>query len=184
MQDKNWATLKRIVDSSDFTKPSGFDASLLTLLKKAIEGKAGELSCTFDKSVITLKWLQALCARLKIRASGATRPTYLKDALMKAFQEEKDKSFWEEVRKARKEFQEADKRLEDFYDDLCESRPMERLAKLRERFVDEDGLEDKLKEFRQKFGIKAGASKKTKLETRLRKISEELTARRGVNGLR
>jgi hypothetical protein len=183
MDDKNWSALKRLVDSPDFAKPRGFDTTLVTLLKKVIDAKAAEISTTADKKIITFDLLKHLCGNVKIKASGATRAAFLKDALIKAYQSDKDENFWDEIKKAKQHYADRGKELEYFYDTLLDATPAQRIAKLRGYFVDEDGVEDKLKEFRQKFGIRAGTGK-AKLETRLLKISEELAARRAVNGLR
>jgi len=184
MHDTNWSILKRIVESPDFARPSGFDAALLSLVKKAIDAKAKEISTTSDKKIITLEWLHQVCARLKIKATGATRAPYLKDALIEAYKGEKEQIFWNEVERAKKDSNEREKQLEQFYDNLCTSNSEARLVKLRSYFVEDGKVEEKLKEFRSKFGIRAGASKKTKLERRLAKIADELALRSAVNGLR
>jgi len=184
MGNKNWSALKKLLDSPDFTKPPGFDTALLNLLKKATEGKAKEILSKADAKIVTLLWLKQLCSRFKIDAKGTAKAAYFKDALMKAYQEEKDNDLLEAIKKVDAEARERETLIEDFYDDLCKSTPTKMLTMLKEHFPDKDGVEDKLKGFRQKFGIRAGASKKTKLETRLTKIAEELTARRAVNGLR
>ncbi len=95
MQDQNWSALKRIVEADDFRKPTGFDTSLVGLLKKAVETKSKEISSAADQKTMNLAWLRELCSGLGIQAKGATRAVYLKDALLKIYQADKEAMFLE-----------------------------------------------------------------------------------------
>jgi hypothetical protein len=188
MQDKNWLALKRIVDEPDFSRPVGFDKALLTALKKAVEVKARQISNTADQKTFTLDWLRAICRTLGIKAEGRTRASFLKDALVRLYQGGKEEGFWKEVRLRRDQQHQAElrrrKRLDDLYYEFCSIPEPQRLERLKSYFGQDDGLEGKLKEFRNEFGIRAGASKKTKLESRLKAISQELERRRGSDAIR
>jgi hypothetical protein len=202
MQDKNWLALKRIVDAPDFSSPVGFDKSLLGALKKAVEAKAKLISSTTDQKMFPLEWLREICRMLGIRAEGKTRAPFLKDAFVGLYQEGKEERFWKEVSLKRdKQRQEELRRknelneqrqeelrrkeiLQDLYNEFCSVPESQRLEKLKSYFVQEDGLEEKLKEFRKELGIRAGGSQKTKLESRLKAISQELERRRASDAIR
>jgi len=186
MGDQNWRALKRIVDSDDFVPPPGFETSLITPLKKAIAVKVAELCSKTDSEFFSLQWFQEFCERLGARAHGQKRESYLKDALLKLYQLRQDETFWREVQSKREQVEKATRKeksdLEHFYFDLRDSAQDEKLMKLVAYFYPDEKVEDRLKVFRKQFGIKAGGSKRTKLQTRLKSIAKEIVEREGGHG--